>query len=91
MLEKSRATLQSQFDQWHSNLMARGGTLNVERASDAKYVTPLPIKQASIEAKQEAKSNRGRQMVVEDDDVNEDIMAFYKAKDELLKRRAGNA
>jgi hypothetical protein len=140
-LEKSRGTLQTQFDQWYANLHARDGQLS--NPSRSTYNTQQPVQQMahssssndskryddrdrlreadkksprgvySADAKlgasnggrtprggpdYEEKQKRGSAIVNpktvddsdEDDEVNEDIEAFYKAKNELLKRRGNN-
>lgn len=147
ILEKSRGTLQTQFDQWYSNLHSRDGKLSHQSrsaystqqrpqqqqalchssSSDAKSCDDRAHVQAdrkestrgvhSAGAKPDSGSNRSPRSRVlpkqqqqqqqqqeqqqqqrsavndsdEDDDVNEDIEAFYKAKEELLKRRSNKS
>jgi len=153
LLEKSRGTLQTQFDQWYANLHARDGQLSHQSRSTYHSQQQQPSQQQlshssssgdskryddreeqyeaakksprgvySADAKPGAvgrSDNSGRsargsegysprseerqkrasvatrqQSVVDDsdddEDVNEDIEAFYKAKEELLKRRSNN-
>lgn len=141
MIEKNRATLQNQFDQWYNNLHSRGisalssaarlhaaaeskeyshaGTTSSNIGSSSQMVSssigsfrgsvgsgredksPTPGGLSSLSLTGggsgigggEAKSFRSvssRQDVKEDaDDVNEDLQAFYQAKQDLLKRRQG--
>lgn len=118
ILEKSRVTLQSQFDQWFNNLHSRGGVISAnphasvysggdadsedsvsqrtERTerlgfeSKAIYETEAKerkssTKHNSTESKDLSTPGGGGSRAV--DDIDDDIMAFYHAKEELLKRR----
>ncbi len=88
MLEKSRSTMQSQFDEWYANLHARG--------IDAfEYSLANQVADASQQGKAMGSPRGGgvnaptrAESKVSDEEVNDDIMAFYQAKDELLKRKA---
>ncbi len=62
--------------------MARGGTLSGAVGGGGQHT--------AAEAKRpEVTSQRQQQpLPIDDEDVNDDIQAFYKAKDELLRRRA---
>ncbi len=79
IMEKSRAAVQNQFDEWYNNLHARG--LDAFDYSLATQVTDAsnfdPRK--SVE-KAEAKGGPSSS-------VDDDILAFQQAKDELMKRR----
>jgi hypothetical protein len=145
-LEKSRVTLQNQFDSWYNALHARDGqilststqqsrssyadrtsvTVGGNSASssaendlkqrhsssenNAKRASERPSSSAGLESprggsttdrsrkhreaeERNKKLGSSSQSNVTDsdgeDEVNEDIMAFYKAKEELLKRRGG--
>jgi len=88
ILEKCRGTLQTQFDQWYNNLHARGmesfdTSLADEVAQATSSVPSRPPLQQAAKASTQAESKG-----VGGDEVDEDIMAFYQAKDELLKRRS---
>ncbi len=85
ILEKSRGTMQSQFDQWYNNLHARGiesfDAALADEIADATHA--VPARSISPHAPM-----RGSNIAEGKDDVDDDIMAFYQAKDELLKRRS---
>lgn len=70
--------MQTQFDSWYNQLLSRGGNV----AAPPAYVPPTEALAARI-------SNPVPNVPVteSEEDVNEDIAAFYKAKDALLKRR----
>lgn len=156
LLEKSRGTLQTQFDQWYANLHARDGQLSHQSRStyhtqqqssqqqmshssssgdskryddrdvqrDAGKKSPRGVYSADakpgavdrgdgrgrgsdsyssrggggseerhkIAASAVSQSQRHTDTVDDsDEEVNEDIEAFYKAKEELLKRRSNNS
>ena len=96
VLEKSRASVQNQFDEWYNNLHARGidafeyhlasqvadaadfdPRCSVDKAEEKEYL--------SGNRNQGADPQHGRMI----NDVDDDIMAFHQAKEELLKRRNG--
>ena len=130
ILEKSRATLQSQFDSWYNSLHARDGQIlsqqqssgnqnrsayqlsssaeidekyqssernskrdvNLVRSVDSAKDSSRGSSRRDHSATEERKKKIGLHVTDsdgEDEEVNEDIMAFYKAKEELLKRRGG--
>jgi hypothetical protein len=143
-LEKSRVTLQNQFDSWYNALHARDGQIlststqqsrssYADRTSvtvsgnstsssaendlkqrhsssenNAKRASERPSSSAGLESprggsttdrsrKYREAEERNKKLASQsnvtdsdgEDEVNEDIMAFYKAKEELLKRRGG--
>jgi len=85
ILEKCRGTLQTQFDQWYNNLHARG----IE-SFDASLADEVAQASSSVpsRATQQAPKPSASMQAESKDEVDEDIMAFYQAKDELLKRRS---
>ena len=90
LLEKTRGTMQSQFDQWYNNLHAKGmESFDHALANEVENASKhsLPSKFASTN--KNAMPSTQAESKDDDTDVNEDIMAFYQAKDELLKRRKG--
>jgi hypothetical protein len=118
ILEKSRATLQTQFDSWYNSLHARdGAVLQQSTQSRSNYQAnggnetdskrqysernmklageeieseqPLSARRKEVEERNKKLSSQSNSVNDSDgeDEVNEDIMAFYKAKEELLKRR----
>jgi kinesin family protein 6/9 len=100
-LEKCRNTMQTQFDQWYTNLHSRSDMIaNVHTSayssSDGNNNRPTPQQQnrdgVATGLSRAAESKKGpltTAAVVDspEDDVDEDIMAFYQAKEEMLKRR----
>jgi kinesin family protein 6/9 len=105
LLEKGRATLQQQFDQWFNSLYSRRGVIistgapskNGASSTAPETISALPsprrhsVDSSSIgvaEAKSVSTLRSSFSSKIESNDVNEDIMAFYQAKEELLKRRA---
>lgn len=114
MLEKSRATLQAQFDQWFNALHHRNGEV---LSSGSATQRSGPNTSAQMLHKAESKTKEADQyygvriskeskehskVAVSDknslknnintnrscsEEVNDDILAFYHAKEELLKRR----
>jgi hypothetical protein len=68
--------LQNQFDQWYANLHSRGAEKLLQFQDVITEESNTKLSHAMVTA--DAKS---------DMDVNEDIMAFYQAKEELLKRK----
>jgi len=127
ILEKGRANLQSQFDQWYNSLLKRDGVVSSKsaaaNASMSSYVrtggqgsvssatasgntTALDISMGDASSVVASSKDRlawgtppshGRRSEEKPvsasadakEDVNEDILAFYQAKDELLKKRQG--
>ena len=81
IMEKSRAAMQNQFDEWYNNLHARGlDAFDYALATQVTDASSTFDPRRSIE-KAEAKETGGSS-------VDEDILAFQQAKDELLKRRS---
>ena len=108
ILEKGRAMLQSQFDQWFNALHHRNGevpsssTHTSGRNRSAKTLLLAESKTKEGDQYYRVNIKRDSNMAVGDrdllknvanvgiscdDEVNEDILAFYNAKEELLKRR----
>lgn len=106
LLEKGRATLQQQFDQWFNSLYSRRGVLSNTSSHSTALSSPAAsnsqslitssssstkkesdLRRTSVSGDDAAQSKRSTVSGLSDD-VNEDIMAFYQAKEELLKRRA---
>lgn len=101
-MEKSRATLQNQFDSWYNALHARDGQV-LNHSSRSEIDAKRHSSEMNQKVEQFRESPRGNNFIEEkqkklmsnvsdsdgEDEVNEDIMAFYKAKEELLKRRGG--
>ena len=117
ILEKGRATLQAQFDQWFNSLHQRNGeVLSSKSIVHASIHDGIAQMLPNAESKSKENDEYGVRVFREsknnseiiankrdiasrnttslscrnDDDVNEDIMAFYHAKEELLKRRGHN-
>lgn len=114
-MEKSRTTLQNQFDSWYNALHARDGQIlsqssnslsrtgySISQSDTSEADTKRNFSERSSKFEQSSHSPRGNNQEENktkllsnvsdsdgEDEVNEDIMAFYKAKEELLKRRGG--
>lgn len=80
LLEKGRATLQSQFDVWINAVSTRPDFGHSQTKSSEQF---HPDRQSR--RKQQSAAPKIAEEIA--DDTNEDIMAFYKAKEDLLKRR----
>lgn len=90
ILEKCRANMQSQFDQWYSNLHSRGFD---SFPSSLGGESPQKEKAGVSGSMSSSISTRVHSYVEaesKDDDVNDDIMAFYQAKEELLKLKSNS-
>ena len=81
MLEKGRAAMQTQFDSWYNQLLSRGGNVAVP------LVTAAGAEKSAVETLSATRTLPNVPLPEPEEDVNEDIAAFYKAKDALLKRR----
>jgi hypothetical protein len=77
--------MQNQFDQWYSNLHSHD---IVVHNKSQPYSTQLN-NQDTLNNKISTKKNMIAESKSANDiaDVNEDILAFYQAKEEMLKRR----
>lgn len=95
ILEKGRATLQNQFDSWYNNLQSRGGVIGGGGGGNAPTIAPVKVSTASFEEPFQVKRQSAVPLKPQQqppaDDVNEDIAAFYKAKDAMLKMRGEQA
>jgi kinesin family protein 6/9 len=102
LLEKGRSTLQAHFDQWFNSLYARQGTILSGPSGGLPRNAPSPLRSSldnsaltnqnsAISTAAEAKGTGLRASLgagsKDADEVNEDILAFYQAKEELMKRR----
>ena len=93
VLEKCRANMQSQFDQWYSNLHSRGfdtfpSNNGHHKSASVESDSPRSKAQAqSLSSSMLTRVNSYSEAEGKDDDVDEDIMAFYAAKEELTKLR----
>jgi kinesin family protein 6/9 len=92
ILEKSRGTLQAQFDQWYNNLHARGidafDASLADEVADATSAVPAPTVRGKGGLQHAQSSHFSTSADAKDVSVDDDITAFYQAKDELLKRRS---
>ncbi|GMI12711.1 hypothetical protein TrVE_jg1670 [Triparma verrucosa] len=99
LLEKSRTKLQSDFDQWYKHnidFLNRYGSLRNTESAGQENSKPV-VYEAQAQAKsplprfppqaQVPKEPLGAKLTG-NKEADEDIMAFYKAKEELLKRNA---
>jgi kinesin family member 6/9 len=99
LLEKSRTKLQSDFDQWYKHnidFLNRYGSLRNTESAGQENSKPV-VHEAQAQAKsplprfppqaQVPKEPLGAKLTG-NKEADEDIMAFYKAKEELLKRNA---
>ena len=87
LLENLKTKIQSQFDEWYNNLHSRNiyDDNNNSQSKSVSIAETKPIisnnnTYQTINNKSQSKS----------DDVNDDINAFFQAKDELLKRKNNN-
>ena len=82
ILERCRTNLQTQFDQWFSALHSRGAAPVLqfeEKTAESTPISEPSAKKSSVPSVRESKQT---------DEVDDDIMAFYQAKEELLKRKS---
>ncbi len=102
-LELCRTNMQVQFDEWYNNLHSRGASgLSSMQAHSSVYSSSQvaedkpsnddrfsKVNQNSSQAKHNSEENNNSHQQRKDDidDVNEDIAAFYQAKEAMLKRR----
>ena len=77
--------MQTQFDQWYNNLHARG--IDSFEHSLASQVSKASNESGGNNGNNSFRREGEEKAEGKDSDVNDDIMAFYQAKDELLKRR----
>eukprot|EP00605_Chrysophyceae_sp_TOSAG23-4_P001469 GSChrysophyteH1.ASY1.ANO1.1605.1 assembled CDS len=82
ILEKCRATMQSQFDQWYNNLHSRG-----LESFDATIADAVDEAASAVSHRQQPRVHVPSDTAEAKSVVDEDMMAFYQAKDELLRRR----
>ena len=104
IMEKSRAGMQNQFDEWYGNLHARGIDAfefhlasQVASASEsfdprrsvekAEAKEPYSSSQHGSTSNSDGASNSKRASGGGGVSVDDDILAFQQAKEELLKRR----
>lgn len=85
--------MQSQFDQWYSNLHSRG--FESFPAASSSDESPrrerAAVSSGSMSSSVSTRVHSYVEAESKDDDVNDDIMAFYQAKEELLQLRGGRA
>ena len=91
--------MQNQFDSWYSQLQSRGGSVSVALTAPSQTrnteIVSSEVESAFcigflpsffLNVQHERKKNNDCPPQG-NEDTNEDIAAFYKAKDALLKRR----
>lgn len=99
LLEKSRTKLQADFDGWYKHnidfLNRYGALRNMESAGQENKERGGPtLAQVAQEKVPQVGGGGGREKeplgakLTGNKEADEDIMAFYKAKEELLKRNA---
>ena len=97
LLEKGRATLQQHFDQWFNSLYSRRGVIISSAVDESKSVIKnrtMEVGNSDAETLQSPAESKKLTLrssfssKAETDEVNEDILAFYQAKEELMRRRA---
>ncbi len=94
IMEKSRASVQNQFDEWYNNLHSRGIDafeyhLATQVADAADFDPRLSVEKAEAKDYADGAGKRAGVSAGAGGDVEDDIMAFHQAKEELLKRRGG--
>ena len=99
LLEKGRAKLQADFDQWYDAVL-RLGQARRPRAARGRRRRPPRRARARPGARAEAKHGAGdgaggdakrAGLLTGNKDADDDIRAFFKAKDELLRRQQQQA
>jgi kinesin family member 6/9 len=90
ILEKCRSTMQSQFDEWYNNIHSRGIESFDASIADAVHDATTAVPTQQFQQQQQQQQHSANQAESKDgrDSVDDDIMAFYQAKDELLKRKS---
>lgn len=76
LIEKGRMQMQTQFEQWYSSLHTKSGRelmVNFKESENEKLI-------------EDSKTNYHSESKIEDN-LNEDLQAFFQAKEEMLRRR----